>query len=1134
MRITQVSISKFLIFILFFIICANTNRAQVKNLGLPYIINYSADEYHANKQNWDVVEDKRGVVYFGNTQGVLEFDGQNWKLISLPNNTLVRSLEIDEKGRIYVGSRGEFGYLLPDSVGTMAYISLIDKIEKEEDRKFSDDIGRIFKSKGKLYFTCDSKLFEYAEGKVKLIKIPKLKQAFELQERIFVRLEGENGGVGEYIDGKIKPIEGIVNSKDLSIRAILPYGDNLMFVTMSNGLYIYDDNRCEKLETSINSFIEEEKIVSAISLEDGNYALGLFSSGLLIINKSGEVIQHLSLSTGLQNASILNIMKDSYGNLWLCSMNGITYVLSSLPISTYSKLYGLNSTINSAIYLNNMLYLGSAEGLMYKKWGQTETHLNTIEHFSELGEPMNIFSIDTLNSTVLAATMIGISVINGDKISEIKLPERGVTFFKFLKINNNPNIALAGTTKGLITLSFIPDKSAIIKNKLKIKLLSKSKSVNNIKLLPEGKWVFRSKVRGFAERCRHIEIDKNNNIWFSDKAKGVARLQPVNDFDSVAVFWYNENKGLPKEEELNVLLLKDQILVSSSLGIFSYDSKKDVFVEDKKWNALIGKGILISQVVEDNLGNIWIKQLRKNKQTNEDVYELAQLLLQDDGSYKLNKSPFYKLRNSIYSISPFSDGNIVIGSDKGFIHYDSRIKKDYNKLYNALIRKVEFVSNDSLIFDGSFSDPEGYVQLKQNTSGIQKFAYRFNNIRFTFSAPYFDGSDQIQFKYYLEGNDEGWSDWKTKNFKEYSNLPEGDYIFHVIAKNIYEVESQEAVYYFTILPPWYRTIWAYIGYIILAILLVIGIVRLSVRRLRLQKEHLEKVVKERTAEIRLKNVELEQQKEEILAQNEEIVYQRDKIAEKNKNITASITYAQRIQEAMLPLRDKIDQSFDDYFILFKPRDIVSGDFYWFSTRNNKIIFTAVDCTGHGVPGAFMSMIGSEILTTIVNQGITMPSEILDYMNRYVRKALKQDQTENQDGMDMSLCTIDKQEKIVEWSGAKNPLVYIQNNELFHLKGDMQSIGGHQLSKKERQFTNNIVSYASGPTYFYIFTDGYQDQFGGVKARKFMVKTLKELILQNYQKPMKEQQLILDKAIEDWKAGADQTDDILVIGFKLTP
>ncbi len=322
-------------------------------------------------------------------------------------------------------------------------------------------------------------------------------------------------------------------------------------------------------------------------------------------------------------------------------------------------------------------------------------------------------------------------------------------------------------------------------------------------------------------------------------------------------------------------------------------------------------------------------------------------------------------------------------------------------------------------------------------------------------------------------------------------------------------------------------------YLFSAIFLVFSIVRLSVRRLRLQKEYLEQQVKERTKKIQLQNTELNQQKEEIEAQNDMLFESNEQIQAKNKSITASINYAKRIQEAMLPIKDKITEAIPFNFILFKPRDIVSGDFYWFAEKKGKTIIAAVDCTGHGVPGAFMSMIGSEILTTILTKDITKPSKILDLKNSYVQKALKQEQTDNQDGMDMTLCTINKDKKIVEFAGAKNPLLYIQNGELFQIKGDSQSIGGRKTSR-DKPFENHEISYAEHTTYFYTFSDGYQDQFGGPRNRKYMIKRMKKLILDNYQKPFKEQEQILNSSIEEWMKDVEQTDDILVIGFKLEP
>lgn len=316
----------------------------------------------------------------------------------------------------------------------------------------------------------------------------------------------------------------------------------------------------------------------------------------------------------------------------------------------------------------------------------------------------------------------------------------------------------------------------------------------------------------------------------------------------------------------------------------------------------------------------------------------------------------------------------------------------------------------------------------------------------------------------------------------------------------------------------------------------------------------------------------------ILAyQNDEIVLQRDEIENKNKelegalvqikeqnhNITSSINYAQRIQQAMLPSENNLKRFLPESFILFKPREIVSGDFYWFSDVNsnsilnqyqfnenednedldeieikkrinNEFIISAVDCTGHGVPGAFMSMIGFNLLNTIVSKGIVEADLILNELHKSIRLALKQYKNDNRDGMDIALCVINKERNKIEYAGAKNPLIYIQNNKITRIKADRKAIGGLQIVTKEpkREFTKNILEITE-PTWCYIFSDGYADQFGGKENFKFMSENFENLLLQIHQKPMCEQKIILDKTIEEWKGAKNkQTDDILVIGFKL--
>jgi serine phosphatase RsbU (regulator of sigma subunit) len=261
-----------------------------------------------------------------------------------------------------------------------------------------------------------------------------------------------------------------------------------------------------------------------------------------------------------------------------------------------------------------------------------------------------------------------------------------------------------------------------------------------------------------------------------------------------------------------------------------------------------------------------------------------------------------------------------------------------------------------------------------------------------------------------------------------------------------------------------------------------------------------------------------------------------KIEQQNKNIKSSINYAKRIQEAMLPKIEQYPQILDNSFVLFQPRDTVSGDFYWFSDIKQKshadaFAFAAVDCTGHGVPGAFMSMIGINVLNGLVNQGITKSNVLLESLDHEIRTALKQEVSGNNDGMDVALCIYRQSEKILEFAGAKNPLIYIQNNKLFQVKGDIHPIGGRKKVGHDFTFKKHEISI-SEPTIIYLYSDGYKHQFGGEHNAKYSAKNLNKLLLEIHHLPMQEQKVILHKNIEEWKGTRQQTDDILVMGLRL--
>lgn len=288
------------------------------------------------------------------------------------------------------------------------------------------------------------------------------------------------------------------------------------------------------------------------------------------------------------------------------------------------------------------------------------------------------------------------------------------------------------------------------------------------------------------------------------------------------------------------------------------------------------------------------------------------------------------------------------------------------------------------------------------------------------------------------------------------------------------------------------------------------------------------------------------QKTNILLEekNKTLQKQKDQIAEQNKNITDSIKYAQRIQSALLPPNEFFTEKLIDYFILYKPRDIVSGDFYWATEKYGKIILGAADCTGHGVPGAFMSMLGISFLNEIVNKynpddGEPMRANIiLNYLRHSVKTSLRQTGEDNEakDGMDMALVVIDKENNKVQYAGANNPLFLIRNGELIQYKPDRMPVGIYIREKDS--FTNHEIDVQAGDT-IYIFSDGYVDQFGGEKGKKYMISRLRKLILDNYNKPMNEQKEIFETELNNWISYPNpkgkqyqQIDDILFIGFKI--
>ena len=413
------------------------------------------------------------------------------------------------------------------------------------------------------------------------------------------------------------------------------------------------------------------------------------------------------------------------------------------------------------------------------------------------------------------------------------------------------------------------------------------------------------------------------------------------------------------------------------------------------------------------------------------------------------------------------------------------------------------------------------VQLENK----QVFSHKENSFVFEISAISFSDETSVEYEYYLRGSGHNYSSYhRGSDYRaDYSNLPPGNYEFIYKAKGKNNIWGYAEKFEFTIRKAWYDT-W---GFRIIVPLLFIAftylVYRIRVRSIKVQKERLEQQVRERTYELEVANTEIEAQRDFARSQ-------RDQIAQQQKSIMDSIHYAHTIQNSLLPSSQLLKNKLPEHFVLLKPRDVVSGDYYWFSEQESHYYVAAADCTGHGVPGAFMSMLGMALMNEIVNQQPHIePDEMLNELRLQIMETLHQKGNPDaaRDGMDMVVCKVKREEGLLRFAGANNPLYLIRNGELIEYKTDKMPVAVHDIM---HPFKVQEIRIMPGDM-IYIFSDGFADQFGGPKRKKFKYRPFKELLLSNSGKDMTEQGLLLDKAFEQWMGDVEQIDDVIVIGLK---
>jgi ligand-binding sensor domain-containing protein/serine phosphatase RsbU (regulator of sigma subunit) len=551
-----------------------------------------------------------------------------------------------------------------------------------------------------------------------------------------------------------------------------------------------------------------------------------------------------------------------------------------------------------------------------------------------------------------------------------------------------------------------------------------------------------------------------------------------------------DTNSIPDNSVTNLCLDHHQKLwVGTATGLCRFDPEKKIFTPFSKLHEFLKQEII--SIVEDETGDLWITTRRGlgRLNTNDNtlrLYDVSDGLQSNEFLYKafLHKP----------------GGKIYLGGSNGFNCFSSSDIKNNSTAPVAVITEFTVLNHKyALPLDISYTHE---IHL----------SYRDYFFSFRFAALEYSNSRKNLFKYKLEGFNTSWVEIGNTNSVTFTNLDPGEYTLLIQASNNSGIWNENATSVKIIIdPPFWRTTWFYCLCGLTLVLIGYSYIKWREKRLQEEKAELEEKVQIRTVELR----------------NE-----KEKVEAAHKDIKDSITYAKRIQTAILPQDEQFASLLPNSFVLFKPKDIVSGDFYWITQADDRVFFVAADCTGHGVPGGFMTMLGTSLLNEIVNEkNINEPARILDQLREKIIASLRQTAAtgESKDGMDMVICRIDRKTDMLTYAGANNSLYMIRENILKEFKPDKQPIGFY--SEEKKPFSQHDIQLKPGDA-VYMFTDGYADQFGGEKGKKFKYKQLEDLLTGIHEKPVAEQKHLLEKRFEEWRSGYEQVDDVLVIGLRI--
>ena len=746
---------------------------------LPPIENYSPKVYGAENQNWAISQSNEKFIYVANNQGLLEFDGAKWKLYPSPNNTVIRSVNVlDDK--IYTGCFREFGYWQKNEFDNLEYHSLSNKLNEQlyEDEQFWNivqfDSWILFQSLHRIYvYNTKEETFNIIKSDTQLPKVFKVDDSIYFQKMEKGIYKIENGIPILITDHPILKKNILVN--------IFSINEKILFQTQENGFYNFNDQKITKWNITADEVISSISVYSSIRLKDGSFIIGTISNGIYQLDKNGNIVHEINQKKGLNNNTVLSLYEDSDQNLWLGLDNGISVINFNSPFSVYNDINGNLGAVYASAVFNNNLYIGTNQGLFYKKNNSSD-----IFKFID-GTEGQVWCLKIFDDTLFCGHNTGTFVV---KENMAKLIVDAMGTWDIVPVKNNDNILIQGHYNGLNVIE----------------------KINNT-------WQFRNEISGFDISSRYFGMNSNNQIFVSHEYKGVFKLFLNDDFTKITS--YSIEESAPKGFKSSLISHNDNLLYTCKDGVFKFNDQLQQFIKDPllSVNLFAHDEYVSGKLIADDKRNMLWGFTDKNivfftpGKLNNVLRATKISLSADSRRYISGYENITHINNHLY----------LFGTSRGYVLID--LNKITDKEYEISINSIE---------KSVLNDHKSPISIHSNNN----LKYRENNLYFTYSVPEFDTYNEVNYSYQLKGLYNEWSEWSPSSEVSFKNLPFGIYSFNVRAQIGNKLSNNTASYSFSINRPWIISNFMLLVYTIVFVVLWILIHNLYKRHYNNQKNKL--------------------------------------------------------------------------------------------------------------------------------------------------------------------------------------------------------------------------------------------------------------------------------------------------------